>query len=309
MKTTPFSFKDSTDTEIHAIRWEPENRPATAVVQIVHGMAEHSGRYETFASELTDRGYIVYSHDHRGHGRSAQNGLGYVQSKAAFHTLVDGIHQLHLYIKQQHSGLPLVLFGHSMGSFLVQRLMQITNLQPSAIIYSGSSGKPPAMLKIGIALSTVLTKIRKPKMKSPLINYLTFGEYNKHFKPNRTDFDWLSRDTEKVDEYIDDPLCGFIYSTAFYRDLFLGLNKLHNHLPFTDHPGDIPILLVSGDNDPVSRMGKGIHDLENILKKSGADQVTVKLYPGGRHEMLHETDRDAVMNEIISWIQDHLNQA
>lgn len=308
MKTTPFTFTDSTNTETHAVCWEPENRPPTAVVQIVHGMAEHIGRYVSFANFLTDHGFIVYAHDHRGHGRSAHNHLGYVDSTDAFHTLVDGIHQLHLNIVDEHSDLPIILFGHSMGSFLVQRMMQLTDIHPACIIYSGSNGKPPALLKLGIALSTLLTKIRNPKTKSPLINYLTFGEYNKHFKPNRTDFDWLSRDTDKVDKYVADPLCGFIYSTAFYRDLFLGLNALHKHKSFADHPGDIPILLVSGDNDPVSEMAKGIHSLEMILKSSGIQQVTIKLYPGGRHEVLHEINRTEVMTDILTWLQNHLNR-
>ncbi|WP_069130097.1 alpha/beta hydrolase [Rhodohalobacter halophilus] len=307
MKTTPFTFIDSTNTEIHAVCWEPENRPPAAVVQIVHGMAEHIGRYVSFANFLTDHGFIVYAHDHRGHGRSAHNHLGYVDTTDAFHTLVDGIHQLHLHITQKHSSLPITLFGHSMGSFLVQRLMQISDIHPAGIIYSGSNGKPPALLKFGIAISTLLAKIRNPKTKSPLINHLTFGEYNKHFKPNRNDFDWLSRDPDKVDQYVEDPLCGFVYSTAFYRDLFLGLNTLHKHRPFADHPKDIPILLVSGDNDPVSEMGKGVHNLEKILNKSGAGRVFLNLYPNGRHEMLHESNRDEVMSDIFSWIQDHVN--
>ena len=306
MLSTRFTFRDSENIELSAVRWSPEFEKVKGVFQVVHGMAEHSDRYQSFAEHLTRLGFTVYGHDHRGHGRSAKYRLGKVKTEDCFHTLVDGIQSHYSIISKQHPDLPHIVLGHSMGSFLVQRLMQITDLNPSGIIYSGSNGKPPFLLNVGIVLSKFLTSVRSPQKKSPLINYITFGEYNKHFKPNRTEFDWLSRDTDEVDKYIQDPFCGFVYSTKFYRDLFLGLKALHNNRPFADHPGDIPILLISGDQDPVSDMGKGVRNLEQLLINSGVKDLTLKLYPGGRHEMLHETNRDIVMKNITDWLEEKI---
>ncbi len=305
MKKEPFTINASNDMDLHCLHWQPEGSPA-GVVQLVHGMAEHIDRYHDFAAFLVKNGFTVIGHDHQGHGKSVTGEFGIVPSDDTFHTLVKHTHHVYEITKKKYPALPIFVFGHSMGSFITQRMMQLHPVSPNGIIYSGSNGKPPFMLHFGIILSKILSLITGPEKRSSLINYLTFGEYNKAFKPNRTDFDWLSRDKNMVDQYLDDPACGFIYPVGFYRDLFLGLKTLHSHKPFSGHSKSIPILLVSGDQDPVSNMGEGVHQLKSLFEKSGAKSVEMKLYSEGRHEMLHEINRDEVMTDIFSWIQNQI---
>ncbi|MDZ7758306.1 alpha/beta hydrolase [Rhodohalobacter sp.] len=307
MKKESFIIKASNDMDLYCLQWQPDGPPIGAV-QIVHGMAEHVDRFHEFARFLTDQGFTVIGHDHPGHGKSRNDRLGIVPSEDAFHTLVDETHRVYFTIKQKYPELPVFIFGHSMGSFITQRMMQLQPVQPDGIIYSGSNGKPPLLLHFGIFLSKILSRTMGPDKKSPLIDFLTFGKYNKAFKPNRTDFDWLTRDEEIVDQYVKDPDCGFIYPVGFYRDLFLGLRTLHRHEPFSGYSKSVPMLLVSGDQDPVSDMGKGVQQLKSLLEKSGAESVDINIYPGGRHEMVHEINREEVMDDILSWIQNHLKR-
>ena len=305
MHETSF-ITDSEGKKLHLYTWQP-NQEAIGVIQILHGMAEHAGRYNMFAKKLAGNGYVVYAHDHRGHGKTDPDQLGFISEQDGFDLLVQNVEDITNHIKKEHPELPVVMFGHSMGSFLLQRFLQKSSFSPDAVVYSGSNGKPPAILNAGILIASILKKLFGPEAKSPLLEKMSFGAYNKKFKPNRTDFDWLSRDNAMVDLYIDDPLCGFTCSTSFYHQLFTGLKKLHSHKPFADHTKDIPILIVSGDADPVSEMGKGIKSLEKCVRNSSVTDLEVKVYPGGRHEMLNEINRDEVMDFIINWISKKLD--
>ncbi len=288
--------------KIHLSTWVPQTNPVAAV-QIIHGMAEHSGRYNKFANFLTKRGFVIFAHDHPGHGKTDTDQLGFVAENKGFELLVQTVDDVNRLITESHPDLPLIMFGHSMGSFLLQRYLQIHSTEPNAVIYSGSNGKPPFMLNIGILISSILKKIFGAQAKSPLLETLSFGAYNKKFRPNRTEFDWLSSDTEMVDLYMDDPLCGFTCTTSFYHQLFTGIKSIHSHTPFSDHSNEIPILVLSGDSDPVSNMGKGIFSLEKCIRNSGIIDLEAQLYPGGRHEMLNETNREDVMDSILKWIE------
>ena len=301
MKTS-FHITDAHRKKIHILKWDPDSGNSRGVVQIIHGLAEHAERYNHFARYLNERGFTVYAHDHRGHGKTDPNSLGYIDSNDGFHTMVKNIKDVRSAISDENPGLPLILFGHSMGSFLLQRYMQLYDHTPAGLIYSGSNGKPPASISAGMLLSRVLIKLKGKAAKSTLLHGMTFGAFNKRFKNPRTDMDWLSRDPDMVDLYIDDPYCGFVCSTSFFHHFFRGLKTLHAHRPFADHDLTVPILVVSGDSDPVSNMGKGIRDLEKRLKKSGVANVTVKLYENGRHEMLNETNRAEVMDDILQWL-------
>jgi len=281
----------------------PDDEKPIAIIQIIHGIAEHCNRYQRFAELLTKHGYGVISYDHRGHGETDPDQLGYIPDEDAFHRMTKNILDFTNRVKQEFPNQPRILFGHSMGSFLTQRYMQLFDDQPNGIIYSGSNGKPPKLLGAGIALSSVIAKLNGPESKSQLIHDLTFKPYNSAFKPNRTQYDWLSRDEKEIDAYINDPFCGFLPSVSFYKYFFKGLKALHNHKPFADHALTIPILLVAGDKDPISDMGKGIKNLEQALKKSGVSDLTVKLYEGARHELLSEINRVEVMNDIKVWIE------
>ncbi|MEX2463048.1 MAG: lysophospholipase [Balneolaceae bacterium] len=303
MKTT-LTITDHLGKSLHAKRWDPKSDPA-AVIIIVHGLGEHSERYNHFANFLTANGFAVVSYDHRGHGRTDPDQLGFVAEQDGFHLLVKNLRDVTIAVDRMYPNIPKVLFGHSMGSFIVQRFMQLNNYNPKALIYSGSNGRPPLKLYAGILFSSVFEFVYGPETKSPFLEQLIFGAYNKQFKPNRTESDWLSRDPAMVDLYVDDPYCGFICSTSLYHQLLSGIRTIHTHSKFADHDHDIPILLVSGDQDPVSNRGKGVKKLEKTLKKEGVQDVTIHLYPGGRHEMLNEINRNDVYNDILAWLNQH----
>lgn len=305
MKST-FTITDHLGKPLHAIRWKPDREPK-GVVLIVHGIAEHSERYNHFANFLTRHGFIVIAYDHRGHGRTDSNQLGFISENDGFNLMVKNLNDVIQSIKQSTPDLPLILFAHSMGSFITQRFMQIYDFEPDGIIYSGSNGRPPFLLLTGIVLSKLLIKLFGPDQKSTILDKLSLGAYNKHFKPNRTSLDWLSRDTDMVDLYIDDPYCGFICSASLYNQLFRGIHKIHSHKPFADHNLSIPILLLSGKCDPVSDMGKGYHNLTKILEKNGVVNLSTLHYEGGRHEMVNEINRDEVFSDILQWIRKSLS--
>lgn len=307
MKYSTFTFQNFDGKEIAGYRWTPDEGEPKAVMLLVHGMAEHCARYSHFAQFLNSHGFAVIGYDHPGHGQTDPENLGYINSEDGFHYMVQTVRDFMKVATDQFPGLPQVLFAHSMGTFLAQRYFQLYDDLPEAVIYSGGNGRPPAILQAGIWLSSLIVKIKGGASKSLFLNKLTFGEYNKKFKPARTEMDWLSRDEEQVDLYINDPLCGFICSASFYSDLFKGLKTLHSHTPFAGNSSDLPILLLSGESDPVSEMGKGIPRLEKALVSSGATKVQKKIYPGGRHEMLNEINRDEVISDILHWIKSALN--
>lgn len=302
-----FTITDHLNKKLHAVKWATDHKPK-GVVLIVHGMAEHCERYSHFAKFLNKNGYHAIGYDHRGHGKTDPDHLGIIEDDDSFHLLVKNLNDIYNYVSQSFPELPVILFGHSMGSFISQRFMQLYDKEPAVVIYSGSNGKPPLKLHAGILISAFLKKIFGSHSKSNFINNLTFGDYNSHFKPNRTDFDWLTRDAVMVDLCVDDPLCGFVCSNAFYYHLFNGVKTIHRHPNFADHNKEIPILLISGNHDPVSDMGKGIKSLEKIMNKSGVLDLTTHLYEGGRHEMLNEINRDEVFDDFLQWLNQKLEK-
>jgi alpha-beta hydrolase superfamily lysophospholipase len=271
-------------------------------------MAEHSARYDEFADFLNEHGIAVFSHDHRGHGRTDPDHLGYISDDDGFQLQVENIDDAKQEIEKLYPDIPRILFGHSMGSFLVQRYMQLFDDQPGGIIYSGGNGKPPVTLSLGIAFAWLVTKIQGDKKPSTILRDLIFAPYNKRFKPNRTDKDWLNRDEDEVDKYIQDPMAGYVCTGSFFYDFLKGLKSLHTHRPFADHDKEIPILLITGGEDAVSDFGKGIRNLEQLLMDSGVQNVETKIYPGARHEVLKELNKEEVMNDVLSWIYQQLEK-
>jgi len=299
-----FTFKSDDGLEIFVYKWEPEGIKVKGVVQISHGMAETAKRYERFAKTLTDNGYIVYANDHRGHGETAGSveNLGYLGDDKGFERLVDDIHQLSLIIKSESPNVPLFLFGHSMGSFVAQRYIMLYGDILDGLILSGSNGKQGIALDAGIKLAKREIKKHGRKSQSPKLNNLTFGGYNRYFKPSITEFDWLSSDREEVNKYIEDPYCGTIFTTGFFYDFMIGLKTVENKNNFNMIPKDLPIYIFSGDKDPVGKFGKGVVNLFNRYKDIGVEDLSYKLYKDGRHEMLNEINRKEVMKDVIAWL-------
>lgn len=284
---------------ICAYQWEAAS--PKAVLQITHGMAEHMGRYDDFCNFLAANGVTVVGMDIAGHGNSIGEGgtEGYFGEKGGWNNLVLDMRELFLQTKEQYPDLPYIMMGHSMGSFLTRTYCGRYD-DMDGIIISGTAGKNPA---IGIAkfIAAAETTIKGRKAKSKLLNTLSFGSYNLSFKPNRTGFDWLSRDNEVVDKYSADPLCGFVFTTSAFAELFYGLSLIAGE-DWAKRTAMKPVYIFSGACDPVGDMGKGVREVADQLIATGHD-VSFKLYDEGRHEMLNELNRAEVYGDILHFIE------
>lgn len=304
-----FIFADKEKKIIHAYKWTLENNmKPKAIVQIAHGMAETMARYDYFAQKLNEAGYCVYGNDHRGHGNTAatKEELGFLADKDGFNLMVDDLYELTQIIKKENKGIPVILLGHSMGSFLVQRYIQIHGDELKGVFLSGSNGIPPIGTSMGIIIAKVERIIRGKNHKSRLMDKLLFSSYNKRVKTNVTEFDWLSTDEKEVDKYIKDPLCGFICSTSFYYELLKGVKHNFKSERLSAIPKDLKIHIMSGEEDPVGNYGKGVIQLYTIYHNLGVEKVTYKLYKGGRHEILNEVNKDEVIKDILTKMQEFL---
>lgn len=300
-----FKFKDKEDLEINCYKWTPDNDiEIKGVIQLVHGMAENITRYDYFAEKLCKDGYIVYGHDHRGHGFTAKkNLLGYIADDDGFNWMLNDIKELTDIIKEENKDLPIILFGHSMGSFLSQRYIELYGSEIKAVILSGTNGKPSPLVKLGKAIAKFEMNRKGRKNISSKLEKLSFGSFNKHFNPVRTSYDWICSVDEEVDKYIDNKYCGFTCTSSFYYDLFNGFEDIHNKKNLNKIPKNLPIYIFAGEEDPVGNFGKGILNLYNIYKDLEIKDVEFKLYKNGRHEMLNEYNKDQVIEDILSWLK------
>jgi alpha-beta hydrolase superfamily lysophospholipase len=278
------------------------------VVQIAHGMAEHAARYERFAGALTKAGYTVYANDHRGHGKTAVSlqEAGYFADENGWGKVVEDMHTLTGIIKNEYPNKPFFLFGHSMGSFLSRHYSMLYASQLSGLILSGTGGDPGVMGKIGLFIAKMDAKMHGKKAKSEIMNKLSFGAFNGAFKPNRTDYDWLSRDNAEVDKYINDPWCGAIFTAGFFCDMLRGIGYINKKENIAKIPVNLPIYIFSGAKDPVGANAKGVTQVYKALKDAGIVDVSLKFYEDGRHESLNEINREEVFKDVIAWLDKHL---
>lgn len=293
------------DVTLNCFIWSPdEPEQAKAIIQLAHGMAEHILRYDHFANHLASLGYIVCGNDHRGHGRSimAPDDKGFFSDKDGFQKVVQDMHALTNEIKNKHPDLPVFLFGHSMGSFLSRRYIQLYGDELAGVILSGTGFDQGFMGKIGIQIAKWDARRIGPRTPSKLMNKLSFGSFNKNFAPVRTEFDFLTRDEKVVDHYIADPDCGFIPSTRFYADLLTGIAIIHQEQEIARIPKDLPIYLIAGDLDPVGDNGKGVLKVYEQYKQAGLRHIEIKLYPGARHEILNEWNKEEVYEDVTNWL-------
>lgn len=305
MKAAHFTHTASDGKSIFVQLWLPAGEPR-ALVLIAHGMAEHGARYERFAERLTASGYAVYVPDDRGHGKTAtEEELGYLADKEGFRRVIDDDHEIAKRMQDSYPGLPLFLFGHSMGSFVSQGYIALYGEGLSGCVLSGTSGPMPAALMAGgKAVAALGCLFKGRRAKAPLANRLSFGSYNDAFKPNRTEFDWLSRDPAEVDKYVADPRCGFVCTYGFFKDFLAGLSFIHRPEVMARIPKSLPILLVSGSTDPVGAASGAVDALAAMYRGLGIGRVDEKLYEGARHEILNETNRDEVMSDIVAWLEE-----
>ncbi len=272
------------------------------VVQIAHGMAEHGGRYGELAARLCKAGYAVFINDHVGHGKSVSNDdmLGYFGKKNGYMNFVDDCKQLTDIAKSEYKGLPFIFFGHSMGSFVAREYTSHYGNEIDGAVYCGTSGPNPGA-SVGGSLANMIAKRKGEMYRSEFINNIAFGTYNKKTE-KKTPFDWLTKDTAVVDKYIEDPHCGFLFTATGYRDLFNLLQSVSSKKWYTSVPSDLPILLMAGEDDPVGAYGKGVKQVFRTLKETKHKNVTLNLYPGDRHEIHNELDKEKVVDDLIKWL-------
>ncbi|GGA39042.1 alpha/beta hydrolase [Kroppenstedtia guangzhouensis] len=309
MNLTTFSFssKGKDQLQIVANRWKPDI-PARAVVQIVHGMAEHINRYDAFASFLIQRGLVVYGNDHRGHGRTAgKENRGWFAEDQGFEQVVQDLYRLTQIIRREQPGLPLFLFGHSMGSFLARRIIQLHGDEYQGVILCGTGGDPGWLGRLGLRIARREVKKKGSQTPSPMMAKLITGGFNRRFRPRRTEVDWLSRDEREVDKYLEDSFCGGVLTAGFYRDLLEGLIMIHREENIQLTPKNLPILLISGEDDPVGDFGKGVRRVVQRYRRAGIKDLRCKLYTGARHELLNELNREEVVQDVINWLEKHIN--
>ncbi|MEO6675743.1 MAG: alpha/beta hydrolase [Pseudomonas sp.] len=287
-------------------QWLPAP-PLKAVILLAHGMAEHSGRYARLAEKLCGQGYGVYAPDLRGHGKTAENGtLGHFADDDGWCKVVGDLASLNQYIGQQHPGMPIILLGHSMGSYIAQAYLLHHSASLHGAILSGSNFQPVALYRAARQIARLERLRQGPKGRSALIEFLSFGSFNKAFKPARTKFDWLSRDPAEVDLYANDPLCGFRCTNQLWIDLLGGLQQISKASNLAQVDPGLPLLVMGGECDPVSE-GKRLKDLAQALRAAGSQNLQLNIYPQARHELFNESNRDEVTADVLSWIAQALS--
>ncbi len=302
MKRREFQVSDGHTIVAHSSIYDG----AELLVHVCHGMAEHGLRYTRFAERCHEAGISLVVNDHRGHGKTSElNGhRGFFAEKNGWDRATKDVCETHLVLRKEFPNTKTVLFGHSMGAILATCAAIDLNEECDGLVLSALAHHPGILLPIGKALSYSLSAIFGPKKESAIMNLLTFADFNKAFKPNRTAFDWLSRDQKEVDLYINDPDCGQRFTHRFFYDLLCGLERVHKEVHRL-HPS-LPLMMMAGEMDPVVGFKKeALKTMESVA--SGRSNVNQKIYDHARHELLNELNKDAVMDDVIAWLLEQTN--
>jgi alpha-beta hydrolase superfamily lysophospholipase len=304
VQSSNFTMAAPDAAAIFVHRWLPDSEPK-AVVQIAHGLAEHAARYARLAGALTTVGYAVYANDHRGHGRSAQSpeDLGFFAERDGWRKCLGDLWQLNRRITADHPGVPIVLLGHSMGSFMAQHFISDHGETLAGAVLSGSGGKPNALGVAGRFIARLERLRLGPRGRSALLTAFSFGAFNKPFAPARTPADWLSRDPAEVDKYVADPLCGFAATTQLWIDMLDALGEITSAQRQARIPKRLPIYVIAGTRDAVSNNTKSLEQLLTAYRAAGLERVTHRFYPEARHELFNEINRDEITRDLISWLE------
>ncbi|MFW6266571.1 MAG: alpha/beta hydrolase [Halanaerobiales bacterium] len=303
MNISDFSLEGTAGIKIYGTKYSVES--PRGVLLIVHGMAEHRQRYYDFARHLNHNGYIVYTYDHRGHGETAVKNnqtLGYFARKDGWEKIIKDLHKLLNYVIEKNKGLPVFLLGHSMGSFIVRNYIAHYGERLTGVILSGAGEVHPWKLKLIKPLVKLEKLIRGSESRSKVVQKLIFSSNNRQFKPSRTDYDWLSRDNEVVDNYIMDRFCGFKCTTGFYEDFIKGIFKTTKWKSYSSVPNTLSLLFIAGGQDPVG--GEDIKEIAENYREAGVWDVVCKVYPNARHELLNEINKKEVFSDLTDWLKE-----
>lgn len=287
---------------IHAEEYIPEGE-IRAVVQLSHGMIDYVTRYEGIAERLTKYGYVFAGNDHLGHGGSAgeRDDLGFFAEGGGADYVIRDVKRMNEILREKYPGLPLFVMGHSMGSFIARCFVARYPDAADALIIHGTGGTNP-LLPFGKFITALTEFFHGGRHRSKMLNSLAFGAYNKHFDPAEGENAWLTRDGARVAGRNDDPYTNYCFTVSAYRDLFRFVGMSNCKKWYRDYPKSLPTLIVSGDMDPVGNYGKGPEEVYNKLRKAGCADVSLKLYPGARHELFNETNREEVFDDIQSFL-------
>ena len=294
-------LKMSDGKDLYTYIWSDTDVVPEKAIVLCHGMAEHIDRYDSFAKVLVNNGFIVLGYNQRGHRfTDEKENYGYMGDCDNFDILVSDLNEVIDYVKVKRPNIAVYLFGHSMGSFVSTRFIELFKDKISGVVLCGTGRNPNIILNLGAFIASIIRVFRGRKHRSKLINAMAFGAFNKKFAPNRTEFDWLNTNNDEVDKYINDEWCGGIFTLAYYHDFFKGCIKVTKDL--NSIRKDLPILLIAGDKDPVGNMGKGVIAVFNDLVKLKKD-VQIKLIEGARHEILLEDKKEEVMQTILNFLK------
>lgn len=293
------------ETKIQAFRYEPEDVQPWAIVQVVHGMAEHIERYEPLAKFLTDRGIILTGENHLGHGKSvSENGkLGYFCRRDPATVVVRDVHRLKKMNQEKYPGLPYFILGHSMGSFITRNYLGRYGSGIDGVIIMGSGLMPMALTVGAQGFMKFLRMFFGGKHISKLCDKLAFGSYNARIENPRTGYDWLTCDEQIVDKYIADPWCGFLFTLNGLITLMEFIKRAHSEEYVSKIPKKLPVFIVAGEQDPVGNYGEVVPGLKAIYDAYGIENVEAKCYEGARHEILNDHCKEEVMKDIYAWLQ------
>ena len=299
---TTYPSSDGKNT-IYAEIYTPKNKTAKGVVQLAHGMIDYTGRYRELAEYFCSEGYIFAGNHHLGHGKSVacDEDFGYFADKGGLKYVIADMYSMNKYLREEFPALPIVLLGHSMGSFLSRLYVVEHPHTVRGLIIHGTGGKNP-LVGMGLTLARLVKLIRGPRHRSGLINSLAFGSYNSRFPKEEGEDAWLTRDLPMVADRATDRFTSFKFTVAGYVDLFSALARCNSGSWYASYPKDMPTLVISGDMDPVGDYGKGPDEVYRKLLRAGASHVKLKMYEGARHELFNETNRQEVFEYLVGWL-------
>jgi alpha-beta hydrolase superfamily lysophospholipase len=284
-------------------RWETVPSPRAAV-HIVHGMAEHGARYARFARALNAAGLAVWAHDHRGHGSNPAPGIrGHFADANGWRAVLQDVRDVSAEMARAFPGIPLVLFAHSMGSFMAQALLPESERTYAGVVLAGTNGPPGVQEAAARAVAPLQRAVLGPRAPGTWLRRLVFGRYNRQFAPTRTDADWLSRDPAEVDVYLRDPRCNFAMTAQAWKDFLDGKAAAASPAEIARIPKALPLLLIAGTRDPVGENARGVERLLRAYEGAGLRRVAHRFYDGARHELVNETNREEVTRDVIAWIE------
>lgn len=291
-------------TQIHAIEWKPEGE-VKAVLQICHGMVEYIDRYDGFAKYLADRGFCVVGHDHLGHGKSVQSEdyLGFFHETSGNKYVITDIHRLRRATAKKYEEVPYFMMGHSMGSFLLRQYLTLRAEGLAGAIIMGTGYMPYGLLAVGQIVCKAIAAVKGWNYRSEFVNRLGMGGYNKQFEPSDSTKDWITSDEEMRKAYEADPLCSFTFTVNGYYQMFEGMKVLTKKEAVQKLPKELPVFFVAGADDPVGANGEGVTKVFRKYESSGMKDVQMKLYSGGRHEILNEVNRMEVYEDLYQWLE------